>query len=167
MKTPAVLLWFLATLLLCGLTGWEAYRKGKESLGREQMMDIIEDNRAAMQEVRHAYTDFSVVINVIRILDQQRITEGEQRREEMQKPCRATRVPALILPLLLLSGCSNTPHTLKTRLVYEPVPTVLTRQTPVPALEIPVTWYRVTEWSDRLLEALDMQRRQGCDRTAG
>lgn len=33
MKTPAVLLWFLATLLLCGLTGWEAYRKGKESLG--------------------------------------------------------------------------------------------------------------------------------------
>ncbi|MCU8648628.1 peptidase [Escherichia coli] len=56
---------------------------------------------------------------------------------------------------MLLSGCSNTPHTLKTRLVYEPVPTVLTRQTPVPALEIPVTWYRVTEWSDRLLEALD------------
>ena len=66
MKTPAVLLWFLATLLLCGLTGWEAYRKGKESLGREQMMDIIEDNRAAMQEVRHAYTDFSRVINVNR-----------------------------------------------------------------------------------------------------
>lgn len=101
MKTPAVLLWFLATLLLCGLTGWEAYRKGKESLGREQMMDIIEDNRAAMQEVRHAYTDFSRVINVIRILDQQRITEGEQRREEMQKDaqgdtCASAYPPAAV-----------------------------------------------------------------------
>ncbi|EIX3565191.1 peptidase [Escherichia coli] len=31
----------------------------------------------------------------------------------------------------------------------------MTRQTTVPALEIPVTWYRVSEWSDRLLEALD------------
>ena len=136
MKTPAVLLWFLATLLLCGLTGWEAYRKGKESLGREQMMDIIEDNRAAMQEVRHAYTDFSRVINVIRILDQQRITEGEQRREEMQKAVQGDTCASAYPPA-------------------EPVPTVLTRQTPVPALEIPVTWYRVTEWSDRLLEALD------------
>ena len=101
MKTPAMLLWFLATLVLCGLTGWEAYRKGKESLGREQMMDIIEDNRAAMQEVRHAYTDFSRVINVIRILDQQRITEGEQRREEMQKAvqgdtCASAYPPAAV-----------------------------------------------------------------------
>ncbi|HHY7359433.1 TPA: hypothetical protein ACWXMK_002487 [Escherichia coli] len=101
MKTPAVLIWFLASLLLCGLTGLEAYRKGKESFGREQMMDIIEDNRAAMQEVRHAYTDFSRVMNVIRILDQQRITEGEQRREEMQKAaqgdtCASAYPPAAV-----------------------------------------------------------------------
>ncbi|EAB5455414.1 peptidase [Escherichia coli] len=44
---------------------------------------------------------------------------------------------------------------MKTRLVYEPVPEALTRQTPVPFLEPPVTWYRITEWSDRLLNALD------------
>lgn len=55
MKTPAVLLWFLATLLLCGLTGWEAYRKGKESLGREQMMDIIED-MGETKTPHHAHT---------------------------------------------------------------------------------------------------------------
>ncbi|EMQ8383669.1 hypothetical protein QS071_000119 [Escherichia coli] len=85
MRAPVIITWLIITLLLCGLVGWEAYRKGRESLGREQMMDIIEDNRAAMQEVREAYSDFSRVISIIRILDQQRITEGEQRREEMQK----------------------------------------------------------------------------------
>ncbi|EMO0766681.1 hypothetical protein WCW48_002068 [Escherichia coli] len=85
MRAPVIITWLIVTLLLCGLVGWEAYRKGRESLGREQMMDIIEDNRAAMQEVREAYSDFSRVISIIRILDQQRITEGEQRREAMQK----------------------------------------------------------------------------------
>lgn len=85
MKASVIIAWLVITLLLCSLTGWELYRKGRESLGREQMMDIIEDNRAAMQELRHAYTDFSRVINIIRILDQQRIAEGERRREEMQK----------------------------------------------------------------------------------
>lgn len=85
MRAPVIITWLIVTLLLCSLVGWEAYRKGRESLGREQMMDIIEDNRAAMQEVREAYSDFSRVISIIRILDQQRITEGEQRREAMQK----------------------------------------------------------------------------------
>ena len=65
------------------------------------------------------------------------------------------RVLALILLALSLSGCNSTSHTLKTRLVYEPVPEVLTRQTPIPFLERPVTWYRITEWSDQLLAALD------------
>ena len=85
MRVTVIIVWLVVTLLLCGLVGWEAYRKGQESLGRQQMMDVIEDHRAAMHEVREAYSDFSRVINIIRILDQQRITEGEQRREAMQK----------------------------------------------------------------------------------
>lgn len=106
MRASLIATWLAATLLLCSLTGWQAYRKGKESLEREQMMDIIEDNRAAMQEVRAAYSDFSAVISAIRTQDQQRIAEGERRREAMQKAvqndtCADVHPPATVTEQLL------------------------------------------------------------------
>ena len=64
------------------------------------------------------------------------------------------RVPVLLLLLLPVMGCSEKIK-VQTRLIHEPIPESMTDETPVPALNTPVTWGGIAIWADQLHDALD------------
>jgi hypothetical protein len=64
---------------------------------------------------------------------------------------------ALLLACLTLSAaaCKGVSPAPVIQLIREPVPESLTEETPLPALDEPVTWGGVAIFSDRLIDALD------------
>ncbi len=74
---------------------------------------------------------------------------------KLRRPCRAINVPALLLLLVSVTGCSGEKPLIQTRIVYQTVPEHLTAETPTPALVKPVTWGGIALWADHLRDALD------------